>query len=111
MFSENRALYDSIHTPVLILLGGPSDSAYPNGSRDYDNISELGVPVVFLSKDIGHGGDLFQSGGGDFTKINLAWINWWLKGDETATGKGMLVGASCPYCNDSEWEYDSANVP
>ena len=111
MFSENQALYDSIHTPVLILLGGPSDSAYANGSRDYDNISELGVPVVFLSKDIGHGGDLFQSGGGDFTKINLAWINWWLKGDETATGKGMLVGASCPYCNDSEWEYDSANVP
>lgn len=34
-----------------------------------------------------------RSVGGDFTKINLAWLNWWLKGDLTAAGKGLLVGA------------------
>ena len=40
-----------------------------------------------------------------------AWLNWWLKGDETATGKGLLVGAGCPYCSDGAWEYKSMNIP
>lgn len=111
MFAENQALYDSIHTPVLLVEGGSGDQAYENGQRDYENISELGVPLMWFSKDLGHGGDLFSAGGGDFTKINLAWLNWWLKGDETATGKGVLVGSSCSYCSDSQWEVMSENVP
>lgn len=109
--SSNPSFYETIHTPVLIVEGGPSDIAYQNGQRDYDNISPLGVPLMWFSKDIGHGGDLFQNGGGDFTKIILAWLNWWLKGDETATGKGVLVGAGCSYCSDSAWEVESANLP
>jgi hypothetical protein len=36
---------------------------------------------------------------------------WWLKGDETATGKGLLVGPECPYCSDNTWEVMSAAVP
>lgn len=110
-FSPNQALYDAVHTPVLIIEGGPSDIAYENGLRDYDNISALGWPIMWFSKDIGHGGDLFSAGGGDFTKINLAWLNWWLKGDESLTGKGLLVGDGCTYCTDSEWEVESANLP
>lgn len=111
MFAANQALYDSVHTPVLILLGGASDTAYNNGKRDYENISKLDVPVLYFSKDIGHGGDMFQRGGGDFTKINLAWLNWWLKGDEGATGKGVLVGPTCTYCSNNQWEVMSSNVP
>lgn len=111
MFSANQAFYKTIHTPVLIVLGGPSDIAYENGERDYDNISALGIPIMLFSKDIGHGGDLFSSRGGDFTKIDLAWLNWWLKGDETATGKGLLVGTGCTYCTNSAWEVKSKNLP
>jgi hypothetical protein len=111
MFGANQAIYNAIHTPVLIVVGGESDQAYPNGKRDYENIAKLDVPVMFFSKNIGHGGDLFQQGGGDFTKINLAWLNWWLKGDESATGKGRLVGANCSYCEDGAWEVMSDDVP
>jgi dienelactone hydrolase len=110
-FGANQALYDATHGPVLIVLGGPSDIAYENGKRDYDNLAELTYPVMLFSKDIGHGGDLFAPNGGDFTKLNLAWINWWLKGDETITGKGFLVGDGCTLCEDSSWETASANVP
>jgi hypothetical protein len=110
-FSPDQALYDSVHTPVLMVLGGPDDIAYENGERDYMNISPLGYPIMLFSKNLGHGGDLFQGGKGDFTKINLAWLNWWLKGDESAAGKGALVGDSCSYCSDSEWEKMSANLP
>ena len=111
MAGANQAFYDLIHTPVLFVEGGPDEVAYDGGLEGYEAISQLGVPVLWFSKNIGHGGDLFESDGGDFTKINLAWLNWWLKGDETTTGKGALVGASCSYCSDSEWEIMSANLP
>jgi hypothetical protein len=110
LFSADQALYKTVHTPVLIVLGGSGDIAYTNGERDYDNISALGMPIMLFSKALGHGGDLFM-GNGDFAKIDLAWLNWWLKGDETATGKGVLVGASCTYCMDSAWEVKSKNIP
>jgi hypothetical protein len=108
--SSNQAFYRMVHTPVLIVLGGQSDVAYPNGQRDFTNIAPLGLPILLFSKDIGHGGDLFSSRGGDFTKINLAWLNWQLKGDTGATGKGFLVGSGCTFCNNSAWEYKSMNV-
>jgi hypothetical protein len=111
MAGANQAFYDQIHTPVLFVEGGPSDSAYNGGLEGYNKIAMLDVPVLWFSKALGHGGDLFSARGGDFTKINIAWLNWWLKGDMTATGKGLLVGAGCPYCSDSAWEYKSANIP
>jgi hypothetical protein len=111
MAGASQSFYDPIHTPVLFVEGGAGDMAYDGGLEGYQTISELDVPVMWFSKDLGHGGDLFQARGGDFTKINLAWLNWWLKGDETATGKGLLVGSGCPYCSDSAWEVMSQNIP
>jgi hypothetical protein len=111
MKDADPSFYDMVHTPVLFVEGGPSDQAYDGAKDGYQNISKLDVPVMWFSKDIGHGGDLTRADGGDFTKINLAWLNWWLKGDETATGKGLLVGAGCSYCQDSAWEVMSEKVP
>jgi len=111
MAGANQAYYAMIHTPVLFVEGGPDDIAYDGGGEGYAAIAKLTVPVLWFSKDLGHGGDLFAARGGDFTKINLAWLNWWLKGDQTATGKGLLVGAGCPYCSDAAWEYKSMNLP
>jgi hypothetical protein len=111
LFGDNQAFYKTIHTPVLLVVGGTDDIAYENGERDYDNISALGTPIMLFSKALGHGGDLFSAKGGDFTKIDLAWLNWQLKGDVTATGKGVLVGSSCTYCSDSAWEVKSKNIP
>jgi hypothetical protein len=113
-FSVNQAFYDSIHTPVLIITGtADSLGANENGQRDFDNISARDdIPVMMFAKvGAGHGGDLWAQNGGHFTRINLAWLNWWLKGDMSATGKGMLVGGSCPYCTDNSWQIQSANLP
>ena len=111
MAGATQDFYDLVHTPVLFVEGGPSDMAYDGAGEGYAAISKLKVPVLWFSKDLGHGGDLSSARGGDFTKIDLAWLNWWLKGDETATGKGLLVGGGCTYCKDSAWEVKSANVP
>ena len=111
MAGANQSYYDMVRTPVLFVEGGPGDIAYDGGAEGYAAIAKLKVPVLWFSKDLGHGGDLFATRGGDFTKINLAWLNWWLKDDQTMTGKGMLVGAGCPYCSNAAWEYKSMNVP
>ena len=110
LLGANQTFYKTIHTPVLIVLGGPSDIAYENGERDYTSIAALGIPIMLFSKDIGHGGDLFSSRGGDFAKIDLAWLNWQLKGDTGATGKGVLVGSTCTYCTNSAWEKKSMGI-
>ncbi len=112
MAGADQAFYDSIDTPVLFVEGFEEEVAYAGAKQGYEAISQIGVPVLwFSSKSLDHGGDLGAQNGGDFTKINLAWLNWWLKGDESITGKGLLVGDTCPYCNDSGWEYLSAHVP
>jgi hypothetical protein len=111
MAGATQSYYDLVHTPVLFVEGGTSDTAYNGAGEGYAAISKLSVPVLWFSKNLGHGGDLSAARGGDFTKIGLAWLNWWLKGDETATGKGLLVGTGCSYCKDSAWEVKSANVP
>jgi hypothetical protein len=111
LMSANSGLYDKIHTPFKIMNGGSSDIAYENGLKDYDEISSRGKPIVYFSKtSAGHGGDLGQARG-DFNQVNLAWLNWQLKGDMGATGKGFLSGATCKFCTDSGWTYKSANIP
>jgi hypothetical protein len=105
--SAVASYYKTIHTPVKILLGGSGDVAYTNGMRDYDQMVSAGVSVLLLSKNnAGHGGDL-NNGKGDFNTVNLAWLNWQLKGDTGATGKALLIGSSCKYCNASGWEFKS----
>ncbi len=110
LFNADARLYDAIHTPYKIMNGGSSDIAYDNGLRDYEEISSRGTPIVYFSQSsAGHGGDLFQ-GRGNFNLVNLAWLNWQLKGDEGETGKAFLVGPTCEFCNDSGWDFRSANI-
>ncbi|HYQ46708.1 MAG TPA: hypothetical protein VER11_32285 [Polyangiaceae bacterium] len=111
LMGANAALYAKIHTPFKIMNGGSSDIAYENGLNDYEAISALGIPIVYFSKtSAGHGGDLGQPRG-DFNKVNLAWLNWQLKGDMGETGKGYLTGSTCKICTDAGWTYKSANLP
>lgn len=110
LMGANNNLWDSMHAPFKIMNGGSSDVAYQNGLNDYDAISSRDIPILYFSKSsAGHGGDLGQ-GRGDFNLVNLAWINWQLKGDEGATGKAFLIGPTCEFCNDPGWDFKSANI-
>jgi hypothetical protein len=111
-FNSNPTLYKQMHAPFKIMNGGSGDMAYENGLRDYNEISALKtIPIIYFSKtSAGHGGDL-GSARGDFNTVNLAWLNWQLKGDTTATGKALLMGANCKFCKASGWVFKSANWP
>lgn len=72
--SELKGLRD----PVVFLIGGPSDVAYPNANANYELINQ--VPVVLCNLPVGHGGTYSQRHGGQFGDVTVKWLDWQLKG-------------------------------
>ena len=52
MFGAIPSYYESIHTPILIILGGPSDTANADVTGDYNDLSPLGQPIMLFSKEL-----------------------------------------------------------
>ena len=42
------------HSPVLYIMGGPTDIAYKNAMDDFARVSH--VPIVMTNHDVGHAG-------------------------------------------------------
>lgn len=55
----------------------------PQGLADYGNIT-AGIPKWFGSQNVGHGGTLNRIHGGSFGAAAVLWLQWGLKGNETA---------------------------
>ncbi len=90
---------DSLHGPVLYVLGGLTDVAFENGSDDFKRITK--VPAVLMSRDVGHGGTFWQPDGGLWAKAALAWLDWQFKGQDAA--KQDFIGQNCGFCQDTGW--------
>jgi hypothetical protein len=95
------------HAPVLYLMGGPSDIAYPNAMDDFARVNH--VPIVMTNLDVGHGGTYQQPRGGEFTRVALAWLDWQLKGDQEASR--MFVGPDSVLSRDPDWTIEVKNFP
>ena len=95
-----------IHTPVMYLLGGPTDIAYENGMDDFKQIDH--VPAIAVNYPVGHGGTYGQPHGGEFSIAALAWLNWQLKGDKEA--QKMLVGSPSGLEQRPDWTVERKNI-
>lgn len=95
----DKSLLRKLHTPVLYILGGPGDVAFPNGSDDFDKIDH--VPAVLASIDVGHGGTFREPNGGRVASVAVDWLAWQLRGDQTA-GK-RFTGTPCGLCLEPGW--------
>lgn len=102
----SKALLETFHTPVLYILGGKSDIAYPNGTDDYRRITK--VPAVLANIDIGHGGSFGAPNGGVVAPVAVAWLEWQLRND-AAAGK-MFTGAECGLCTDAKWTVERKGI-
>lgn len=67
-----------LHAPVVYLIGGPTDVAYPNANENYELINH--VPVAMCNLPVGHGATYAQQHGGAFAVITLKWLDWQMKG-------------------------------
>lgn len=107
MPTVGKDILKKLHAPVLYVIGGEKDIAYPNAMDDYAKIDA--VPVGIANLDVGHGGTYNQPNGGEFGRVAVAWLKWTLKKDETA-GK-MFTGPSCGLCSDSNWKFEKKRIP
>lgn len=92
-----KSALSTIHTPVLYLLGGPTDIAYANGMDDFARINH--VPAAMINLPVGHGGTYNEPLGGKAARIVVDWLNWQLRGDTAA--RQQFIGADCGLCQDA----------
>jgi hypothetical protein len=97
---------NKLHAPIIYVIGGEKDIAYPNAMDDFKRIEN--VPVAIINLDVGHGGTYAQPHGGAFSDPTIAWLKWQLKGDEEAAF--MFKGDKCGLCMDKEWEIETKNI-
>jgi dienelactone hydrolase len=95
----DKALLRTLHTPVVYILGGPTDIAYPNGTDDFARIDH--VPAMLLNLGVGHGGTFNEPNGGRVAQVAVAWLDWRLRGDRAA-GR-WFTGKNCTLCRDPAW--------
>ncbi len=101
-----KSALQKLHTPIIYILGGPTDIAYANGMDDFKRISA--VPVFVANLDVGHGGTFMDANGGREAAVAVSWLDWQLKGDARAAK--VFIGSDCGLCKDREWKVDSKNL-
>ena len=106
MPSVSKDTLNKLHAPIIYIIGGEKDIAYPNAMDDFKRIEK--VPVVIINLDVGHGGTYAQSHGGAFSDPTIAWLKWQLNGDEEAAL--MFRGEKCGLCMDTEWKIETKNI-
>lgn len=101
----NEADLPGLHTPVLYLIGGPTDQAYRGAEGDFKDIQK--VPVFNANLGVGHGGTWREPQGGKMGAAAIAWLDWKLKGDKAAARP--FAGKDCGLCKDSAWTVKTKN--
>jgi hypothetical protein len=104
--SVTKEVLQKLHTPVIYIIGGEKDIAYPQAIDDFAKIDK--VPVAMANLDVGHGGTYNLPNGGEFGRVAVSWLKWQLKKDETA-GK-MFTGESCGLCKDEKWKFEKKKM-
>lgn len=101
-----KALLKDIHTPIIYILGGPGDIAYPNGTDDYARIEH--VPAVLVNLPVGHGGTFYKPYGGAVAQVSVDWLEWQLRGDKSA-GR-TFTGPACRLCVAPGWSIERKHM-
>lgn len=101
-----KAMLKRLHTPVLYILGGPTDIAYPNGMDDFKRIDT--VPAMVANLDVGHGGTFGKPNGGPVATVAVEWLDWQLSGDKRAGAR--FTGKDCGLCTDPAWKVERKGI-
>jgi dienelactone hydrolase len=95
-----------LHTPVIYIIGGPTDVAYKNAEQDFVEINH--VPVFKANLEgAGHGGTASKTHGGEFVEVATKWLKWQLNGDQRA-GE-TFNGDPCGLCREKVWNVERKN--
>ena len=82
----------ALHAPIAFINGGPKDLAYTGAVSGYESVQK--VTALHAWQDVGHYPATYrQPNGGAFAVAVNAWLDWHLKGDQSASR--MFVGPNC----------------
>lgn len=95
----SKDMLNNFHQPVIYILGGETDIAYPNGTDDFQRVNR--VPIVLADLPVGHGGTFGQPMGGAVAHVAVDWLEWQLKGDKVAAR--TFLGENCRLCSGTPW--------
>jgi hypothetical protein len=101
----DKDVLETLHSPLLYMIGGPSDIAYNYALDDYSHIDDVFVSMA--NYDVGHDGTFSEKFGGSFSLIAMQWLEWQLKNKEWA-GK-IFTGESCT-CEYPGWSIITKNT-
>lgn len=101
-----KSLLKTLHTPVIYILGGPKDIAYPNGMDDFAKIDT--VPAMVANLPVGHLGTFAKPNGGVVASVSVDWLDWQLKGDKQAAKR--FKGKNCGLCTDPAWSVERKGI-
>lgn len=103
----SKRTLESLHTPILYILGGEKDVAYRIGMEDFGLISH--VPAAVANLPVGHEGTFQQVHGGEAAAVAVRWLDWQLRGDAAAAR--YFVGNDCGMCRDTRWKFERRQFP
>lgn len=73
----------TLHAPIIYMIGGKSDIAYENAILDYNRINH--VPVAFANHTTaGHGATFSEQYGGSFAQMTIDWLDWQFKNKDNS---------------------------
>ena len=104
--TADKSLLQTLHTPILYVLGGETDIAYTAGMDDFARIEH--VPAAVANSDRGHGGTYWDANGGAAAQVVVQWLNWQLRGD--ASARRTFVGDDCGLCRDPAWVLETKGL-
>jgi hypothetical protein len=105
--SVTKDRLQNLRSPIAYFTGGASDTAHQYAVDDFPRIEK--VPVLLAYRDVGHYPATYREpNGGAFAIAVGAWLQWQLKGDQTAAK--MFTGATCGLCADPKWEVERKGI-
>ncbi|MBO4271968.1 alpha/beta hydrolase family protein [Microbispora triticiradicis] len=95
-----------LHTPTLLVNGGPDDVAYQNSIENY---ALLDVPAVLAGNaTAGHVGLVAGLQATEGWQVAADWFDYVLRGDRAAGAR--FVGPDCGLCGEDGWTIESKGL-
>jgi hypothetical protein len=94
--------------PTLLITGDPRyDVAYFEGLSAYEQMKNASLFYAWRN-NMTHLGTYRQANGGELSPVAVAWLDWQLKGDKTASK--MFSGENCGLCTNSHWHVQKRHM-
>jgi dienelactone hydrolase len=98
---------EDLKIPAAFFTGGPADIAYPYAIKSFEAVAGDAPTVRVDMPSMGHTG-AYPMPDVRWTRSVVEWLNWTLKGDQTA--KARFVGSNCGLCSDSDFWVSTKGV-